>query len=76
MPLLIGKTAIPEARQRARRCWSASAWAIAWSTSRPSCPVASASVADRPRPGQPPGLVMLDEPTGNLDPTPPRASRT
>ncbi|EXF44123.1 lipoprotein releasing system, ATP-binding protein LolD [Pseudomonas sp. BAY1663] len=48
MPLLIGRTPIAEAAGGPARCWSGSAWAIAWSTSRPNSRAVSASGSPSP----------------------------
>ena len=49
------------------RSWPRWASITGWGTTQASCPAASSSGCDRPRAGQPPDLLLADEPTGNLD---------
>jgi lipoprotein-releasing system ATP-binding protein len=67
MPLLIGKTAIPEARQRATALLERVGLGHRLEHKPAELSGGERQRGDRPRPGEPPGLVMLDEPTGNLD---------
>ncbi len=77
MPLLIGRTPIAEARQRATALLERVGLAIACRTSRRSSPAASASVWPSPAPwSTTPSWCCSTSPPATSTSTPPRASRS